>query len=416
MNPVTAEIVTIGDEILYGQITDTNSQWMAEELSALGIKVTRTTSVADTAREIIFILDESLSRADIVLLTGGLGPTKDDVTKKTLCSYTEDVLAINTRAEAHIRHLFESRGLPFTEMNRQQAAVPSRCEYLHNAAGTAPGMWFNYRNKAIVSMAGVPSEMKYLMTHEVLPRIRERFKTPAITHRYIKTIGIGESFLAEKIAQWEDSLPSHIKLAYLPSVAEVKLRLTAFGENTTTELDQKTEEVLPLIREYVYATEDISFEEAIGKLLLEQGATLSTAESCTGGNIARKITEIAGSSDYFLGSVVSYANSAKLDILKVKSETLSNFGAVSEPTVIEMAEGVQRLTGSTYAVSTSGIAGPGGGTPEKPVGTIWMAATNGRETVTRKLNLGKDRLTNITYTTKAALNLLRLQLTGKWQK
>jgi len=413
---VNAEIVTIGDEILYGQITDTNSQWMAEELSALGVKVIRTTSIADTSAEITAILNESLSRADIVLLTGGLGPTKDDVTKKTLCDYTADHLEINTRAEEHVRNIFESRGLPFTEMNRQQAAIPSRCEYLHNAAGTAPGMWFNFRDKVMVSMAGVPSEMKYLMIHEVLPRIRERFKTPSITHRYIKTTGIGESFLAEKIAQWEDSLPSHIKLAYLPSVAEVKLRLTAFGENTGTELEQKIAEVLPLIGEYVYATEDISLEEAVGKLLLAQNATLSSAESCTGGNIAHQITKIAGSSDYFLGTVVSYANSAKLDILKVKSETLSNFGAVSEPTVIEMAEGVQRLTGSTYAVSTSGIAGPGGGTPEKPVGTIWMAATNGRETVTRKLNLSKDRLTNITYTTKAALNLLRLQLTGKWQK
>ncbi len=416
MNPVTAEIVTIGDEILYGQITDTNSQWIAEELSALGIKVLRTTSIADTAGEIIAILNEALTRSDIVLLTGGLGPTKDDVTKKTLCDYTGDLLEINTRAEEHIRHLFESRGFPFTEMNRLQAAIPSRCEYLHNAAGTAPGMWFSFNGRVIVSMAGVPREMKYLMNHEVLPRIRERFKTPPITHRYIKTIGIGESFLAEKIAQWEDALPPHIKLAYLPSVAEVKLRLTAFGENTGAELEDKVSEVVPLIREYVYATEDISLEEAIGDLLLARGATLSTAESCTGGNIAHQITRIAGSSEYFLGTVVSYANSAKLDILKVKSETLSNFGAVSEPTVIEMAEGVQRLTGSTFAVSTSGIAGPGGGTPEKPVGTIWMAATNGRETVTRKLNLGKDRLTNITYTTKAALNLLRLQLTGKWQK
>lgn len=413
---ITAEIVTIGDEILYGQITDTNSQWMAEELSLLGIKVTRTTSVADTAQEIIAILNESLKRSQIVLFTGGLGPTKDDVTKKTLCDYTGDELRINPRAEEHIRHLFESRGLPFTEMNRQQAAIPSRCEYLHNAAGTAPGMWFNLGEKVVISMAGVPSEMKYLMRSEVLPRISDRFKTPPLTHRYIKTIGIGESFLAEKIAQWEDSLPSHIKLAYLPSVAEVKLRLTAFGENTAAALTEKVNEVLPLIGEYVYATEDISLEEAIGKLLLDQNATLSTAESCTGGNIAHQITKISGSSDYFLGTVVSYANSAKLDILKVKSETLSNFGAVSEPTVIEMAEGVRRLTGSTFAVSTSGIAGPGGGTPEKPVGTIWMAATNGRETVTRKLNLSKDRLTNITYTTKAALNLLRLQLTGKWQK
>ncbi|MCD8538597.1 MAG: damage-inducible protein CinA, partial [Leadbetterella sp.] len=275
MNPVTAEIVTIGDEILYGQITDTNSQWIAERLSELGIKVLRTISIADTAPEITAALDESLRRSDIVLMTGGLGPTKDDVTKNTLCEYTGDHLEIHSRAEAHIRHLFESRGLPFTEINRQQAAVPSRCEYLHNAAGTAPGMWFSIKDRGVVSMAGVPSEMKYLMTHEVLPRIRERFPTPPLNHRYIKTIGIGESFLAEKIAQWEDSLPAHIRLAYLPSVAEVKLRLTAFGENTAEELEEKVREVLPLVGEYVYATEDISFEEAIGNLLLERGATLS---------------------------------------------------------------------------------------------------------------------------------------------
>lgn len=413
---VTAEIITIGDEILYGQITDTNSQWIAEALSLLGIKVIRTLSIADTAEDIVAALNDGLPAADILLCTGGLGPTKDDVTKKTLCEYTGDHLEINPRAEAHIRTLFESRGLPFTEINRGQAAIPSRCEYLHNAAGTAPGMWFTVGEKAVISMAGVPSEMKYLMEHEVLPRIRERFETPPLAHRYIKTIGIGESFLAEKIAQWEDRLPAHIRLAYLPSTAEVKLRLTAFGEGREAELEQKIREVLPLIQRYVYATEDISLEEAIGKLLLAQKATLSTAESCTGGNIAGQITRIAGSSAYFLGSVVSYANSAKLDILKVKSETLSNFGAVSEPTVIEMAEGVRRLTGSDFAVSTSGIAGPGGGTPEKPVGTIWMAATNGRETVTQKLSLNKDRLSNITYTTKAALNLLRLQLTEKWQK
>ena len=413
---ITAEIITIGDEILYGQITDTNSQWMAEALSMLGVKVLRTLSIADTAEAITAALREALARADLIFFTGGLGPTKDDVTKKTLCGFTNDRLEIHPQAETHIRRLFESRGLPFTEMNRQQAAIPSRCEYLHNAAGTAPGMWFNLNDKAVISLAGVPSEMKYLMTAEVLPRIKERFRTPPLIHRYIKTVGIGESFLAGKIAQWEDALPADIRLAYLPSTAEVKLRLTAFGENKAPELERKIREVLPLIQKYVYATEDISLEEAIGNLLLAQQATLSTAESCTGGNIAHQITRIAGSSAYFLGSVVSYANSAKLDILKVKSETLSNFGAVSEPTVIEMAEGVRRLTGSSYAVSTSGIAGPGGGTPEKPVGTIWMAATNGRETVTQKLTLSKDRLTNINYTTKAALNLLRLQLTEKWQK
>ncbi len=416
MTTIKAAIVTIGDEILYGQIVDTNSQWMANELTKLSIKVVRTYSIADTEEEITNILNETLKIADIILITGGLGPTKDDVTKKTLCKFFNDSLIINQTAEAHVRNIFESRGLPFTEINRQQAAIPSQCVYLHNAAGTAPGMWFNHDGRVIVSMAGVPWEMKYLMNHEVLPKLKTHFNTQEIVHRFIKTVGIGESFLSEKIAHWEDALPENIKLAYLPAIAEVKLRLTGFGDDVDAELDSQVAKVLPIIREFVYAIEDIELEEAIGKTLIENNETLSTAESCTGGNIAHLITKIAGSSAYFLGSVVSYANSAKLDILKVKSETLSNFGAVSEQTVIEMALGVQKLTGATYGISTSGIAGPGGGTPDKPVGTIWMAVTNGTETVTKKLSLGKDRISNINYTSKAALNLLRLQLSKKWQK
>jgi nicotinamide-nucleotide amidase len=414
MPPITAEIITIGDEILYGQITDTNSQWIAAKLSEAGIKVTRTFSIADTRDAILDCI--SNTQADLVLMTGGLGPTKDDVTKKTLCELTADTLVIQPEAEAHVRALFEKRGMPFTEINRQQAAIPSQCEYLHNAAGTAPGMWFQWQQKILVSMAGVPSEMKHLMEVQVLPRIKERLNTTELHHAYLKTAGIGESFLAEKIAHWEDALPEQMKLAYLPDVAEVKLRLSAYGKAQQHALEQKMSEVLPLIQEYVYSREDISLEQALAKILLEQGATLSTAESCTGGNIAHQITQWSGSSAYFLGSIVSYANSVKLDILKVKSETLSNFGAVSEQTVTEMAEGVLRLTGSTYAIATSGIAGPGGGSEEKPVGTIWIAVSNGQTTVTKMLNLNRDRIGNIRYTTKAALNLLRLQLRGIWQK
>lgn len=414
MSPITAEIITIGDEILFGQITDTNSQWIAAKLSECGIKVTRTLSIADTREAIMETL--SLVNAELIFLTGGLGPTKDDVTKKTLCELTEDTLRIHPVAEAHVRALFEKRGMPFTEINRQQAAIPSRCEYLHNAAGTAPGMWFQWKNKALVSMAGVPTEMKHLMEAQVLPRIKERMASTELHHAYLKTAGIGESFLAERIAAWEDALPPHMKLAYLPDVAEVKLRLSAYGKEQKAALEQKMNEVIPLIEPYVYSREDISLEEALAKLLLEQGATVSTAESCTGGNIAQQITQWAGSSAYFLGSVVSYANSVKIDLLKVKSETLSNFGAVSEQTVTEMAEGILRLTGSTYSIATSGIAGPGGGSEEKPVGTIWIAVSNGHQTVTKKLSLNRDRIGNIRYTTKAALNLLRLQLRGIWQK
>jgi nicotinamide-nucleotide amidase len=414
MSLITAEIITIGDEILYGQITDTNSQWIAAKLSENGIKVIRTLSIADTREAISDSINQA--NADLIIMTGGLGPTKDDVTKKTLCELTEDTLVLNAVAEAHVRGLFEKRGMPFTEINRQQAYIPSQCEYLHNAAGTAPGMWFQWKNKILISMAGVPSEMKHLMEIQVLPRITERLNTVELHHAYLKTVGIGESFLAEKIAQWEDALPPHMKLAYLPDVAEVKLRLSAYGKNQQYELEQKISEVIPLIEEYVYSREDIPLELAVARLLLEQGATLSTAESCTGGKIAQQITQWPGSSEYFLGSVVSYANSVKLDILKVKSETLSNFGAVSEQTVTEMADGILRLTGSTYAIATSGIAGPGGGSEEKPVGTIWIAVSNGKKIVTKKLNLNRDRIGNIRYTTKAALNLLRLQLRGIWQK
>lgn len=414
MRIIRAEIITIGDEILYGHILDTNSQWMAARLSELGIKVTKIISISDTREAILEAVQHSDS--DIQLITGGLGPTKDDVTKTTLCEFTEDELKIHPVAEAHVRELFESRGFPFTEINRLQAAIPSKCEYLHNAAGTAPGMWFNHENRIIVSLPGVPVEMKYLMSEEVIPKVKERLKPPMLAHAYLKTAGIGESFLAEKIAHWEESLPKEMKLAYLPDLAEVKLRLSSFGGHTVEELQKKFEEIIPIIDDFVYAKEDVTLEKSIGELLLNQNATLSTAESCTGGNIAHQITKVAGSSSYFLGSVVSYANSVKLDILKVKSETLSNFGAVSEETVTEMALGVQRLTGSTYAIATSGIAGPGGGTPGKPVGTIWMAVTNGNETITKKLNLNRDRLGNIEYTTKAALNLLRLQLRGIWQK
>lgn len=410
MENLTAEIITIGDEILYGQILDTNSKWIAEALSHIGFKVVQILSVSDTENAIVEALENGIKRAKVLIFTGGLGPTKDDLTKHTLNRFFADELRINPTAEAHIKAMFERRGLPFTELNRQQAAIPSKSIYLHNAKGTAPGMWFEENEKVIISLPGVPLEMKYLMEAEVLPRLKANFETPEIKHFFIKTIGIGESFLAEKIADWEDALPEYLKLAYLPSIAEVKLRLSTSLDNG--EAQKQIEKLLPLIKEYVYALSDIPLEQAIGINLLKENSTLSTAESCTGGNISHLITSIPGSSAYFLGAVVSYANSAKSDILMVKSETLSNFGAVSEQTVIEMAEGVQKLIGSSYAIATSGIAGPDGGTVEKPVGTIWMAVTDGKKTVTQKLNLGNDRKYNIEYTSKAALNLLRRQLNG----
>ncbi|MDP1817412.1 MAG: competence/damage-inducible protein A [Leadbetterella sp.] len=416
MKIIYAEVITIGDEILYGQITDTNSKWISEELDKIGIKTIRKSSVGDQKQQILNILDESLQRADIVLITGGLGPTKDDITKKTLAEYFNDELVINPHAEAFIRGFFEKRGRPFTELNRQQAAIPSKCTYLHNATGTAPGMLFEHNGKVIVSMPGVPLEMKYLISNEVIPRIKSKFELPEIVHKIIRTIGLGESFLAERIENWEDSLPEHIKLAYLPSFGEVKLRLTGMGENRSKVEEQiqfEVNKLIPLIEEHIFSFENEEIEKSVGKILNESGTSLSVAESCTGGYLSHLLTSIPGSSAYFMGGVVSYSNEAKMDVLKVKQETLTKFGAVSEQTVIEMAEGVRKVMKTTYGIATSGIAGPDGGTDEKPVGTVWLAVTDGKQTLTKKLSLGKIRIVNIEYSAKAALNFLRILTKGK---
>lgn len=416
MKIIYAEVITIGDEILYGQITDTNSKWISEELDKIGIKTIRKSSVGDQKQQILNILDESLQRADIVLITGGLGPTKDDITKKTLAEYFNDELVINPHAEEFIRGFFEKRGRPFTELNRQQAAIPSKCTYLHNATGTAPGMLFEHNGKVIVSMPGVPLEMKYLISNEVIPRIKSKFELPEIVHKIIRTIGLGESFLAERIENWEDSLPEHIKLAYLPSFGEVKLRLTGMGENRSKVEEQiqlEVNKLIPLIEENIFSFENEEIEKSVGKILNESGTSLSVAESCTGGYLSHLLTSIPGSSAYFMGGVVSYSNEAKMDVLKVKQETLTKFGAVSEQTVIEMAEGVRKVMKTTYGIATSGIAGPDGGTDEKPVGTVWLAVTDGKQTLTKKLSLGKIRIVNIEYSAKAALNFLRILTKGK---
>lgn len=410
MKLIFAEVITIGDEILYGQITDTNTKWISENLDKIGIKTKRKSSVGDDRNEILSILNESLQRADIVLITGGLGPTKDDITKKTLADFFDDHLVINPHAEAFVRQFFEKRGREFTEINRQQAAIPSRCTYLHNATGTAPGMWFEKDGKIIVSMPGVPVEMHYLMENEVLPRLKKRFELPEIIHQVVRTIGLGESFLAEKISDWEDSLPENLKLAYLPSFGEVKLRITGVDfdyKKLRNQIDDEVKKLVPIINDFIYSTDNENIEEAIGKLLIQKNQKVSVAESCTGGYLSHLFTSIPGSSAYFMGGIVSYSNEAKMEVLKVKQETLTKFGAVSEETVIEMAIGAKNLLKTDYAISTSGIAGPDGGTPEKPVGTVWLAVTDGTETLTKKLTLGNQRLVNIQYSGKAALNLLR---------
>ncbi len=418
MRPILAEVVTIGDEILYGQITDTNTQWMSTELDKIGIKTVRKSSVGDQEDKILQILAEAESRADIILLTGGLGPTKDDITKKMLCKYFDDELVINEDALAFITDFFVKRGRPMTELNRLQAAVPSRCTYLANKTGTAPGMWFERNGTVFVSMPGVPHEMKYLMANEVIPRLKTFFETPIIYHKMIRTIGVGESFLAEKIENWEDNLPEHIKLAYLPSFGQVRLRLTAVGtdeEQLKKEVDAEIEKVLPLIGSSVFGFDNDDLEVAIGKELKKQGLTVSAAESCTGGYISHMFTKVAGSSAYFMGSVVSYDNSVKVNVLGVNSETIAQHGAVSEETVTQMAEGARKLMKTDFAIATSGIAGPDGGTPEKPVGTLWIACAMEGRTIAKKVQMTNQRDTNIQYGSVVALNLLRKMMNGDYE-
>jgi len=411
MNPIIrAEIITIGDEILFGQITDTNTQWIGAELTNIGIRPVRKTSVGDIQEDIISALTEASQRADVIIVTGGLGPTKDDITKHTFCKYFGSELKINEDALALVTEFFAKRGREMTELNIQQAALPTNCTYIPNLWGTAPGMWFEKDNVIYVSLPGVPYEMKSLMEHAILPRLKERFVSNIIQHKIIRTIGIGESFLAETIEHWENALPTHIKLAYLPHFGQVKLRLTATGNNQEildSELKHQVDTLLPLIKDFVFGYDADELESVIGRLLIERDATIGTAESCTGGFVASQLTNIPGSSQYFEGSVVSYSNTIKMNVLGVSRQTLEDFGAVSEQTAREMAEGARKVLNTTYAISTTGIAGPDGGTPEKPVGTVWIACATPTETVTQLLTLRSIRKVNIELTSSYVLNLLR---------
>jgi nicotinamide-nucleotide amidase len=410
MKNISAELLTIGDEILYGQIVDTNSQWMGAQLSDIGIKVIRKTTVGDAEADILAAFAEAEKRADIVLITGGLGPTSDDLTKPCLAKYFDCKMRIHEEALAEVTEFFASRGRALTELNRLQASLPVCCEKITNRMGTAPGMWFNRDGKIFASMPGVPHEMKCMMTEIILPKLKQTFKTPAIQHTLIRTAGIGESFLAEKISTWEKSLPPHIKLAYLPGYGEVKLRLTATGMNTARlkeEVNALVEKVKPLAGEFIFGVGEEPLEVVMGTVLRSRGLTISIAESCTGGYLSHLLTSVPGSSNYFAGSMVSYANDIKVKELGVKQETLEKHGAVSEETVREMASLVRLKFNTAIGLATSGIAGPTGGTPEKPVGTVWIACADSKQILARKLQLSKDRLINIKVASIAALNLMR---------
>lgn len=410
MEKILVSIITIGDELLIGQTVDTNSAWMAQELNHTGFWVQRRIAVGDDRQAIIAALEEEGKRSHIVLITGGLGPTADDITKPVLCDYFGGRLVRDEATYQRIMQMFESRGLPVLQRNVDQSLVPDVCTVLRNERGTAPGMWFEKDEKIYVSMPGVPFEMKGLMENEVIPRLQERFETPALLHHTLITTGMGESFVAEKIKDFEAQLPPHIKLAYLPSYGLLKLRLTTVAPDkisAAAELHKEFMKMRDLLTDIVVAEADLPMSVILAEKLKAKGFTVGTAESCTGGTIASQITAIAGSSAYFSGSVVSYANKVKMNVLGVQAATLEQYGAVSEETVREMAAGALKVLGTDCVMAVSGIMGPDGGSAEKPVGTVWIAVGGHNDIRTRKYHFRYDRARNISMTCVAAMNELR---------
>lgn len=404
-----AEIITIGDEILIGQIVDTNSAWMAEQLNLIGIKVKQVSSVSDDADHIIEALQLAEKRADIILITGGLGPTKDDITKITMARYFNMGLRRDQETLEHVTDIFVRYNKPMIESNRKQADVPDGCTVIKNKNGTAPCMWFEEHGKIFVSMPGVPFEMKYLMEEEILPRLKKAFKLPAIIHKTILTANIGESFLAVELEEIEDSLPAHIKLAYLPKLGQIRLRLSGSGDDEhllKAEVEAYAQQIIHKVRKYVVIDQDIALEKAILDIMEANNLTLSTAESCTGGYIAHLITQHPGCSAVYAGGAVTYSNALKMSVLGVHAETLQTYGAVSEQTVKEMAYGARINFKTDYAVAVSGVAGPDGGTEDKPVGTVWVAVANSHHVIARLFNFSNRRAQNIERSAIAALSMV----------
>ncbi|MBN8838077.1 MAG: CinA family nicotinamide mononucleotide deamidase-related protein [Sphingobacteriia bacterium] len=409
-----ASIITIGDELLIGQVIDTNSAWMAQTLNTIGVLVKRRIAVGDDWQEIWAALDEESNHSDIILITGGLGPTADDITKPLLCKYFGGTMIMHQPTLEHVTYLFEhvfKRPMPLLERNRKQAEVPDVCTVLKNERGTAPGMLFEKKGKIFISMPGVPHEMKWIMNHHVLQIIQQKYKTGFIQFRTLLTAGIGESFLAEKIKPFEEALPSYIKLAYLPNYGMVRLRLSGYAASNPGQLVNEIDQQFTLLKTYVsdvmVIDEDLPMQAVIGKLLQEKKQTVATAESCTGGYIAHLITSVAGSSAYYEGSIVSYSYNIKERVLQVPDEVLNTYGAVSEETVCLMVKNARELMQTDYAVAVSGIMGPDGGTPEKPVGTVWMAVADKNKIISQKFHFRFDRARNIEVTALTALNLLR---------
>lgn len=411
-----AIIITIGDELLIGQTIDTNSAWIGSELSKAGFDVYRKIAIHDRKDDIIQALDEAAHKADVALITGGLGPTSDDITKETMCEYFNTRLVVDKAVLSMIENMMKHRNFPMNENNRRQAEVPEACRVLTNATGTAPGMWFEKEGTIYISMPGVPYEMKHIMNEHVLPELKKRFTTQVIIHKNIMTYGTFEAKLAEMLTDFEAAIPENIKLAYLPSSGVIKLRLTATGNNRDIlekSINEQVNKLYRIIPDFIYAENEESIEQVIGNLLRSKNQTVSTAESCTGGNIATMLTSIPGSSAYYTGSVISYSNSVKRNLLGVDEKLISEKGAVSEEVVREMARGARNVFKTDYALATSGIAGPDGGSEAKPVGTIWFAVASEKGIVSEKRVFGNERSINITRFSLVSLNLLRKQIIGK---
>lgn len=410
MDKVFASIITIGDELLIGQVIDTNSAWMAQQLNEAGIFVKERISVGDVWHDIWKALDLAATHSPIVLITGGLGPTADDITKPLLCSYFGGTMVEDQSVRTHIEAIFRQFNRPMLDRNRKQAEVPDVCTILFNHRGTAPGMWFEKDGVIFVSLPGVPHEMKGLMTKEVIPRIQQQMDLPAILHHTLLTAGIGESYLAESIQTWEEALPENINLAYLPNYGMVRLRITGHGADKNSlknEMDEQFARLKILVKEWLVTDRDEKMEVVLGGVLKQKGLTMATAESCTGGYMAHLITSIPGSSAWYAGTVVSYANQVKTKILGVAPSALAEMGAVSQEVVEQMVRGVLGQTGADVAIAVSGIMGPDGGSSEKPVGTVWVAVGNVNRTMSKKFHFRFDRMRNIELTATHGLNLLR---------
>ena len=409
----TAEIISIGDELLYGQTLDTNAHWISHKLDEYNIKVFQRTTIGDDADQILNAFATAAERVDIVLITGGLGPTKDDLTKSLLAEYFGVGMVRHEEVLRDITLLFAKASREVTALNAQQADLPANCQKITNPVGTAPGMWFYENNTVFVAMPGVPYEMKSIMTQGILPKLHEMFSKGVLHHHIIKTIGITESSLSDLIEDWEVNLPNHIKLAYLPTKGQVKLRMTGSGDNLNTlkqEIDALKMAIMPKIAKYVYGFGTDSLEGVIGQLLNNNNLTLATAESCTGGYLAHMITSVPGSSRYFKGSVIAYSNEVKIAQLGVSTEDLKQQGAVSEEVAKAMAEGVKKELNADIAIATTGIAGPDGGTAEKPVGTVWIAYSDKHKTLAKKFNFSRDRTFIVHWSALAALNMIRLNV------